>query len=70
MSQLGHSRLARDHGRSSHFRCAPIATEFCDAIKYREVPIADSRTAAITKVSDLRRQFENRLREHFPVQFC
>jgi len=38
ISGLGHSRLGRGDGRSSHFRCAPIATDFCGATENRNVP--------------------------------
>ena len=38
---MGHSRPGRADGKSGHVRYPPIATGFCGAAKFRNVPIPD-----------------------------
>jgi hypothetical protein len=42
-SALGQTQRRRASGRSAHVGCPPIATEFCVAAKFRNVPSYDMR---------------------------
>jgi hypothetical protein len=50
-SALGLSRPGRADGRSGHVHIAPIATDFCGAAKYRDVPTTAMHVCALVALS-------------------